>query len=112
MNIDDIVQIQDVVAVRARVLAERRKVLATSVIAAAAAVVVTFVVIYALSGSNTSLSVFIAILFLAQGLFVFNHWMRHYQNILKQLAALEERVSNGEIIYGSQLIFNPLHGSA
>jgi hypothetical protein len=107
MSIDDVVQVQDVIAARTKVMAERRKVLATSVIAAAAAVFVAFVATYEFSGSNALLSAFIAILFLAQGMFVFGHWMRHYQNIFKQLAAVEERVSSGETIYGSQLIFRP-----
>jgi len=33
-------------------------------------------------------------------------WGRHYHSILSQLNALEQRVANGEVIYGAQVKFH------
>jgi len=106
MNNDDIVQIQDVAAVRASVLQARRKVLAAAVATPLLAALLVFFIAYFLSSLGSSASLFLAASFVLLGVPVFIHWQRHYRSVLRQLDALDHRVSSGETVYGSQVAFH------
>ena len=106
MDNDDIVQIQDVAAVRASVLRTRRKALAAAVVTPVLAALLVFLLAHHLTSLGTAASFVLAAAFLLLGAPVFIHWLRHYQSVLGQLEALDRRVSSGETVYGSQVAFH------
>lgn len=106
MGNDDIVQVQDVAAVRAFVLRTRRKVLVTAVATPLLAALLFLFISYYFSSLGSSASLFLAAIFALLGVPVFIHWHRHYQSILRQLDSLDRRVSSGETVYGSQVAFH------
>jgi len=106
MDNDDIVQIQDVAAVRASVLQTRRKVLIAAVATPLLAALTVFLIAYQLSSLGSAASLLLAGIFLLLGIPVLIHWLRHYQSILRQLDALDRRVSSGETVYSSQVAFH------
>ena len=106
MDNDDIVQIQDVAAARASVLQTRRKVLATAIITPLLLALLAFLVARYFISLGVAASLAIAGFFALLGIPVFTHWLRHYQSILRQLDALDHRVSSGETVYGSKVAFH------
>jgi hypothetical protein len=106
MDNDDIVQIQDVAAARASVLRTRRKVLVTAAITPLLVAFLAFLAVHYLTSLGAVASLFLAAVLVLLGIPVFIHWLRHYQSILRQLDALEHRVSNGETVYGCGVAFH------
>ena len=112
MDNDDIGQIQDVAAARASVLKTRHKVLAAAVITPFLAALLVFLIAHYFASLGGAVSLVLATAFVFLGVPVFIHWLRHYQSILKQLHALDRRVSSGETVYGSEVAFHSYRRAA
>jgi len=106
MSNDDIVRVEDLAAVRAVVSRLRRRVMIAAVFTPIVAGLAVAMLIYYLKVPNFSVSGLIVGIFVLLGIPVLFHWRRHYRIIFKQLDTLEQRVSRGEIIYGSEVKFH------
>ena len=110
MEDDDIVRIANLNSVRAVTRRTAARVMALSVMIGLLGGGLFAVLVYVLSGADELwLALASAAIFTALGLYQAFNWLRHYRNIRQQLDALEHRVRNGEIIYGSQVRFHSHH---
>jgi hypothetical protein len=106
MDNDDVLRSEDVATVRSAVLKTRRRVLGAAVVTPILAAVFVWLVVYYVKFHNVAASTFVAAIFLLLGVPVFVHWWRHYRTILRQLDLVAQRVSSGEIVYGSKVAFH------
>jgi hypothetical protein len=105
MKNDDIVDHQAVAQVRAITVNEARRVVAGAALIGVAAGALVGGFVYWISGSQAKAIVMLGA-FILIGLGNSVHWWRHYHSIIRQLDDLARRVSNGELIYGSQAKFH------
>ena len=106
MDNDDILQAEDVATARASVVQTRRKVLVAAVVTPLLIAILVFLAAHYLTSLGAAASLFPAAAPVLLGIPAFIHWLRHYQSILRQLDALDHRVSSGETLYGSQVVFH------
>jgi uncharacterized membrane protein YqjE len=104
MEDNDIVDKQSVGRVRAITKRTALRVVLLSVLVGLGAGLLMALVVYAVYGAERVASTALAV-FPVIGLYQAVHWLRHYRCIFRQLDALEARVANGEVVYGSQVEF-------
>lgn len=106
MSDNDVVRAEDLAVVRASISQTGRRVITAAVVTPLAAGFTVGLLVYYLKSYNFAASAFIAALSVLLGVPVLIHWWRHYRRIFGQLDLLEQRLRNGEIIYGSQVAFH------
>jgi len=106
MNNDDVVRTEDLAAVRAIVGRLRRRVMIAAALTPIVAGLAVALTIYFLKVPSLAVSGLIVGIFVLLGTPVLVHWRRHYRIIFKQLDTLEQRVSRGEIVHGSDVAFH------
>ena len=107
MDESDVVTIQTVARVRAVTAREARRVLLVAALAGPAAAAFVLAIAYAVYGAlQTGVAAIVAGAFVLIGIQQVVHWARHYRSIGLQLDALEHRVADGELVYGSQVKFH------
>jgi hypothetical protein len=108
MEDSDIVQLKDIAAVRSVVARTARRTLLAAALAGPVGGALVLGVVYLLYGTvRMHVSYLLAGVLALIATPQFIHWSRHYRSIRHQLDSLEQRIKNGERIYGSQVGFHP-----
>lgn len=105
MDTSDIVDHEVIRRVRGITFGRAKLVVVVAFLAGLVGGVLVAALVYLLYGSLAKSFVILGVLVLL-GAWQAIRWGRHYRSILSQLNALEQRVENGEVIYGAQVKFH------
>lgn len=107
MEDSDIVQLEDLDAVRRATGRSARRALLVAALAIPAAAAIAFALVYFLYGSDRlAVGYVLAAVIALLAAYQLARWRRHYRSINEQLDALQIRVKNGERVLGSQVRFH------
>ena len=105
MGNDDVIEMEDLARVRAKVAAWRRTVLVRSALVSVLAELTVGLLFYYLKARSVAASAFMGTAFLMLGFYYLFGWWWHFRSISMQLDDLERRVRAGETILAAQVAF-------